>query len=58
MSVALFNFFADSVDEPVITLDKEYSNIRFINCDGRLEGDRVILDKPIYAYTLAAFEVW
>ena len=39
-------------------LDKEYSNIRFINCDGRLEGDRVILDKPIYAYTLAAFEVW
>ncbi len=58
MAVALFNFFADSVDEPVIKLDKKYTNIRFINCNGKLEGDTVTLSSPIYAYTFAAFEVW
>ena len=58
MAVALFNLFADSVDEPVITLDREYTNIRFINCEGRIEGNKVILHTPIYSNTLAAFEVW
>ena len=57
MAVALFNFFADSVDEPVIRLDKQYTSVRFLNCNGRLEGDRVILDAPIYAYGFVAFEV-
>jgi hypothetical protein len=56
-AVALFNVFADSVDDGVITLDKEYSSIRFINCSGRLEGDKVILDSSIPAYSFAAFEV-
>lgn len=56
-AVALFNIFADSVDNGVITLDKEYSSIRFINCSGRLEGDKVILDSSIPAYSFAAFEV-
>ncbi len=58
MAVALFNFFADSVDEPVIRLDRAYANIRFLGCSGKLEGDTVVLDAPIYAYTFAAFEVW
>ena len=58
MAVALFNFFADSIDEPVIYLDREYSNIRFVNCSGRLEEDRVILDSPVYSNTLVAFEVY
>ena len=58
MAVALFNFFADSIDEPVIYLDREYSNIRFVNCSGRLEEDRVILDSPVYSSTLVAFEVY
>lgn len=58
MAVALFNLFADAVDEPVIKLDREYRSIRFLNCSGQLEGDTVVLDQPIHAYTLAAFEVW
>lgn len=58
MAVALFNFFADSVDEPIIKLDKQYKNIRFINCNGELNGDTVSLNSPLYAYTFAAFEVW
>ena len=58
MAVALINLFADAVDEPVIKLDREYRSIRFLNCSGQLEGDTVVLDQPIHAYTLAAFEVW
>ena len=58
MAVALFNFFADSIDEPIIELDREYSYIRFINCDGRLDKDKVIINNPIYSNTFAAFEVW
>ncbi len=57
MSVGLFNCFADSIIEPVITLDKPYKNIRFINCSGRIEGDTVYLDDQIYAFEFAAFEV-
>ena len=45
-------------DEPIIELDREYSYIRFINCDGRLDKDKVIINNPIYSNTFAAFEVW
>ncbi len=57
MAVALFNFFADSVEEPVIHLHKAYRNIRFLNCDGTLDGDKVTLSSPIAAYSFVAFEV-
>ena len=56
MATALFNIYADSVDEGVVELDGEYSNIRFVNCSGRLEGSRVIIDS-LPAYSFAAFEV-
>ena len=56
MSVALANIFLDDIFEPVITLDKEYSEIKFVNCTGRLEGDMVYLsDIPPYGFV--AFEV-
>ena len=42
--------------EPEIRLDKAYRTIRFLNCTGKLEGDRVILDH-IPPYGFAAFEV-
>ena len=56
MSVALANVWLDDVYDPEIKLDKTYSEIRFVNCSGRLEGDRVYLsDIPPYGF--AAFEV-
>lgn len=56
LSVALMNNFADDVISPQIRLDKEYKNIRFVNCEGKLEGDRVYLtDIPSFGF--AAFEV-
>lgn len=56
LAVGLWNIFADPVYEPVITLEREYDSIRFINCSGRLEGDKVYLS-PIAAFTFAGFEV-
>ncbi len=56
MAVALINAFMDEADKPVIRLDKVYSQIRFINCTGRLEGDKVFLE-DIGSFEFAAFEV-
>ena len=56
LAVGLWNIFADSVHEPVITLDKAYSEIRFINCTGRMDGKKVYLS-GIPAFAFAGFEV-
>ena len=56
MSVALSNVHLDDVFDPVITLDKEYTSIRFVNCSGRMEGNKVYLNH-IPPYGFAAFEV-
>lgn len=57
LAVGLWNIYADPVYEPVVTLSRNYENIRFINCQGRLEGNRVVLS-PVNAFTFAGFEVW
>ncbi len=56
MSVALANIFLDDIFEPVVQLDKEYSEIKFVNCTGELRGDKVYLS-DIAPYGFAAFEV-
>ncbi len=44
-AVWLGNFFSDECMNTTIELDKEYKQITFINCSGRLEGNKVILDE-------------
>ena len=56
MAVAMANVSLDDIFSPEIALDKVYSEIKFINCSGRLEGDKVILS-DITPYGFAAFEV-
>jgi len=56
MSVALANVSLDDVINTKIELDKAYSQIRFLNCTGRLEGDTVYLS-DITPYGFCAFEV-
>ena len=56
MAVALANIFLDDVYSPIIHLDKEYTEIKFVNCSGKLEGDKVYLS-DIAPYGFAAFEV-
>lgn len=57
MSVALFNCFADAVLDGEIVLDGSYSDIECFGCEGRLEGNRVVLTSPLGAFCSAAFRV-
>lgn len=56
LAVGLWNMFADSIDEPTLTLDKAYSRLRTLNCTGELAGNQVKLSQ-IPAFGFAAFEV-
>lgn len=56
LSVALFNVFEDEILQPVVTLSRPYTAIRFVSGKGRLEGDRVILEE-IPPFGTAVFEV-
>ena len=55
-SVLLLNVSVDDVLSPTIRLDRAYTDVRFVGCDGRLEGDTVYLS-DISPYGKAAFEV-
>jgi len=57
MAVGLFNTYEDALLNAEIQLDGEYSSIRFVNCQGRLEGNRVILEGEVHPLSTAAFEV-
>ena len=57
MAVGLWNFFADIAIDPVVELGEAYSNIKFINCNGRLENDKVYLD-DINPFAFCGFEVF
>ena len=57
MAVGLFNCYADKILHPVIELNKPYRSIRFLNCNGKLEGNTVTLDAPLPAFDFAFFEV-
>ena len=49
LAVGLWNFFADEIFEPVVELDREYENIEYFGCEGRKEGNKLILS-PIHAF--------
>ena len=57
MAVGLWNIYPDEVIDPIITLDKPYKHIDFYNCNGRLEGNRVILNRDIEPFDFAFFTV-
>ncbi|MBQ1988467.1 MAG: hypothetical protein II234_01000, partial [Clostridia bacterium] len=50
LSVGLWNFFADSIENPVIELAGDYSFAEFVNCNGKMENGKITLSK------LSAFE--
>ena len=56
MAVGLWNFFADPTLFTTVELDRKYRSVEFVNCSGRLEGNRVILSE-IPPFGFAAFEV-
>lgn len=55
-AVGVFNMFADELVDQVVELDRPFASAHFVNCRGRLEGGRVILES-VPAWTFAGFEV-
>lgn len=55
-SVLMLNIWRDEILDPVVQLDRCYSQIRFVNCSGHMTGDKVYLT-DIPAFGAAAFEV-
>jgi hypothetical protein len=55
-AVLFINASADSVLEPVFTLDEEYKQVRGINCGARINKDTVMLNEPVNAFSFIAFE--
>ena len=58
MAVGLWNLFADSVMHPVIELDQAYASADFYHCNGKLEGDCIVLDEDIPPFGFAFFTVY
>lgn len=56
LAVGLWDLHRDKIRKPEITLDKEYSEIEFINCTGILRGDKVELS-TLYPYEFCGFVV-
>jgi len=56
MAVAILNISLDEIIEPVIQLDKVYTKVSCVNCQGVLDKDTIRLD-TISPYGFAAFEV-
>ena len=55
-AVWIGNFFADECMNTTVVLDREYQEIEFINCGGKLNGCKVEIDY-IAPYTSVGFEV-
>ena len=53
MAIGLFNCSADEVINPTVELDGEYSAVEFINCSGKILGDKVIIETDIPAFSFA-----
>ena len=45
LSIGLWNFFADAIEEPCIELSENFSSAEFVNCTGRLEQGKIHLSK-------------
>lgn len=45
LAIGLWNIFADEILKPVIELDREYTEAEFINCNGKLIGNKIELSE-------------
>lgn len=55
-AVWIGNFFSDECLNTTVVLDKQYGNIKFINCDGTLKGNEVKINR-IAPWASIGFEV-
>ena len=56
LAIGLWNLHADGAYGAEIELSDVYSSVKFVNCTGKLKGNRVIIDK-IGAFDFACLEI-
>ena len=57
VALGLFNVFADSIYECEIELGEEFGSVKFVNCEGVLDGRTVRLKGEISPFSFAALEL-
>lgn len=57
LTVGMWNLFPDSVLNPTIELDREYSKFDGYKCSGKILGNKVLLDNEIPPYSFVFFTV-
>lgn len=57
LCAGFWNLFADKIENMRLKIDTKFKNIRFINCNGHIENDTVVLDNILYPYEFAGMEI-
>lgn len=57
VAVGLWNLFDDKIDNLKVKYNIPISDVRFINCNGHIEGDNIFLDGTLYPYEFAGIEI-
>ena len=57
IAVGLWNIFEDKIPEARIHVEGNYQNVRFVNCQGHIEGNEVVIDSIIYPFEFVGFEL-
>ncbi len=53
----LWNLFPDRIDGLRLKLGAPVKDVRYVNCKGHIEADRIVLDTPLYPYEFAGIEL-
>lgn len=52
-----WNLFADKIENMRLNIDRDFTDVRFVNCKGHTEGNTIVLDSVLYPYEFAGFEI-
>ena len=56
LAIGCWNLFEDYIDNLTIVLDKEYENVRFVNCEGSINGKTITIKSRVYPYEFVGIE--
>lgn len=57
LAMGVWNFFDDKIKNLRIKINVPFKDVRFVNCEGHIEGDCAILDTTLYSYEFAGVEI-
>lgn len=57
LAFGVWNLFEDKVKGLKIKLNCQFECVRFVNCEGHIEGDCAVLDTTLYPYEFAGIEI-